>query len=330
MGMQEYELNVLEQYHIDVKSTRKTRGAFFCDTDKGLLLLKESTISEKRIPSLYQLCEHLKEQGYDRIDQLLENKEGSYISTSEDGTKYILKHWFQGRECEVRKNGEILDAMKNLAFLHVRMHESAKEQIPEAASLKEEYLSHNRELNKVRKYMRGQSPKGDFELAFLKYFDYIYQWADAAISCFDSSGYDELYKKSMDEGCLTHGEYNYHNIIVTAEGLATTNFEKFKKDIQVEDLYYFLRKAMEKHNWNNKLGDHMLNSYSAVRPLSETEVQYLKHRLIYPEKFWKIADSYYRSNKAWISVKNIEKLETAIMQTEEKRRFLENIFSFHF
>ncbi len=58
-------------------------------------------------------------------------------------------------------------------------------------------------------------------------------------------------------------------------------------------------------------------------------MEYLKIRLIYPEKFWKIADSYYRSNKAWISAKSIEKISVAIRQTEEKERFLNNIFAFH-
>ena len=34
-SMREYELEVLEQYDIDVISTRKTRGAYFCDTWTG-------------------------------------------------------------------------------------------------------------------------------------------------------------------------------------------------------------------------------------------------------------------------------------------------------
>ena len=42
--MQDYELSILEQYPIIVKSTRKTRGAFFCDTDQGFLLLREAGI----------------------------------------------------------------------------------------------------------------------------------------------------------------------------------------------------------------------------------------------------------------------------------------------
>ena len=85
------------------------------------------------------------------------------------------------------------------------------------------------------------------------------------------------------------------------------NFEKFHRDIQVEDLYYFLRKVMEKSGWKLRLGDGMLNAYSAIHPLTRSETEYLKIRLIYPEKFWKIANSYYCMNKAWISVKNTEK-----------------------
>ena len=53
--MQEYELGVLEQYNIEVISTRKTRGAILCDTDQGLLLLKEVRVSEKRIPSAVRI-----------------------------------------------------------------------------------------------------------------------------------------------------------------------------------------------------------------------------------------------------------------------------------
>ena len=202
----------------------------------------------------------------------------------------------------------------------------------------EEYLRHNRELKKVRKFMRSISPKGEFETAFLACFDQMYQWADAAVRELESSGYDRIYKESVENCCMTHGEYNYHNILMLQGDynyrkepaqIAVTNFEKFKRDVQAEDLYYFLRKVMEKHGWKVRLGDNMLNAYSAIRPLAKEDMEYLKVRLIYPEKFWKTGNSYYHSNKAWISAKSIEKLSVAIRQTEEKRRFLEEIFSFH-
>ena len=107
-----------------------------------------------------------------------------------------------------------------------------------------------------------------------------------------------------------------------------TGFEHAHRDVQMEDLYYFLRKVLEKSGWKIRLGDGMLNAYSAIHPLTEGEMEYLKIRLIYPEKFWKTANSYYCTNKAWISVKNIEKLQTAIRQTEEKKMFLKEVFGF--
>ena len=150
----------------------------------------------------------------------------------------------------------------------------------------------------------------------------------------EQSDYDRLYETSAKENYMIHGEYNYHNILMLREdclpGAAViTNFEKFKRDVQVEDLYYFLRKVMEKHGWKERLGDNILNAYSAIKPLTDEETEYIKTRLIYPEKFWKIASSYYHSNKAWISVKSIEKLHAAIRQTQEKARFLEHIFSYY-
>ena len=331
--MQEYELNsVLEQYDIVVNSTRKTRGAILCDTDKGPLLLKEAAVSEGKAPALCELYEYLEDQGSIRTDCPVKNREGEYISVGEDGNRYMVKKWFSGRECDIRKPADLLKASGSLASLHIMMQKELMHEIPPAAHLKEEYIRHNRELKKVRSFIRGVSPKGEFEFAFLKYFEQMYQWAEAAVLEVENSSYDNLYEESICGNHMTHGEYNYHNILMK-QGLeltlaAVTNFEKCRRDVQVEDLYYFLRKAMEKYGWKERLGDNMLNAYSAIKPLTKEETEYVKNRLIYPEKFWKIADSYYRSNKAWLSVKNIEKINVAISQTKEKKRFLENIFSF--
>ena len=60
---EEYELEVLDRYDIEVRSTRKIRGAFFCDTDEGTMLLKETKISGQRAPLLYMVLNCLEERG---------------------------------------------------------------------------------------------------------------------------------------------------------------------------------------------------------------------------------------------------------------------------
>lgn len=328
--MKDYSLNVLEQYEIEVSGTRKVRGAILCDTNAGVLLLREAAVSDKKVPVLEALTTHLTHHGYPRVDSIFLNKEGEFITKAEDGTRYVLKRWFSGRECDVKKEQEVLESVKNLARLH-KIMKMPGEEVKEFAGndLREEFLRHNRELRKVRAFIRGRTAKGDFENAVLKHFDAMYEWAGTAGERLAESGYERLLQKSREEGAVTHGDYNYHNVLITPKGMATTNFEHFTNDIQIEDFYYFMRKVMEKYEWNVELARAMLRTYQDIRPLSEEEQEYMAIRLSYPEKFWKLVNSYYHSNKAWIPGKNVEKLQTAIDQTEKKKRLLKSIFSFH-
>lgn len=328
--MKDYSLNVLEQYEIEVSGTRKVRGAILCDTNAGVLLLREAAVSDKKVPVLEALTTHLTHHEYPRVDSIFLNKEGEFITKAEDGTRYVLKRWFSGRECDVKKEQEVLESVKNLARLH-KIMKMPGEEVREFAGndLREEFLRHNRELRKVRAFIRGRTAKGDFENAVLKHFDAMYEWAGTAGERLAESGYERLLQKSREEGAVTHGDYNYHNVLITPKGMATTNFEHFTNDIQIEDFYYFMRKVMEKYEWNVELARAMLRTYQDIRPLSEEEQEYMAIRLSYPEKFWKLVNSYYHSNKAWIPGKNVEKLQTAIDQTEKKKRLLKSIFSFH-
>lgn len=331
--MRENELEILEQYDIDVKNIRKVRDAFLCETEQGLFLIKELCFSEKRLSVLEQIGEHLLEQGCKNIDWILKTKEGALFSVSEEGTKYFLKRWFSGKECDVWREKDVLDAVKNLTQIHLALRNVCRGQeeseVAVGEDLRQEYFRHNREMRKVRTFMRERVGKGDFELTFLKYFDAMYVWADRALEKLQDSEYPLLYADALEKNRLIHGDYNYHNILMSYAGIATTNFEHARKNIQVTDLYYFLRKVMEKNRWNVELGDKMLECYNRFLPFEEGELDYIAISLAYPEKFWKVANSYYRSRKVWIPAKNIEKLEMVIRQTEEKKQFLSTIFSFH-
>lgn len=328
--MKDYSLNVLEQYDIEVNSTRKVRGAVLCDTDVGALLLTEAAVSDHKLPVLEMLLTQISGCGYERVDSIFINKEGELITEAEDGTRYVLKRWFSGRECDVKREQEVLEAVRNLARLHRMMKLPGEEsgEFP-GNNLQEEFRRHNRELRKVRTFIRNRTAKGTFEQVVLEHFEEMYLWAEQAEKKLLSSAYERLTQTSREEGTIIHGDYNYHNVWMTSKGIATTNFEHFVNDIQASDLYYFMRKVLEKHEWNTELGRAMLRVYQEIMPLSEEERDYLAIRFSYPEKFWKLINSYYHSNKAWIPEKDVEKLRTVIAQTERKKRFLESIFSFH-
>ncbi len=328
--MREYELEVLEQYDIEVINTHKVRGAYFCETKEGLFLLKEAEISEGRASFMYQLQRHLESAYGMKVDTPLHTKEGELFSVLPDGTKYILKKWFGGRECDVRRERDILEASSHLALLHSRMNWSEETPLPYVGrSVLTEMQGHNRELKKVRTFVRNRVKKNEFEYRFLENFDAMYHIAQQVTARMASSEYQELYLDSMKRGALVHGSYNYHNILFSQGKVVVANFEHFRKDIQVQDLYYFLRKAMEKYQWEEQIGRQLLEAYESIRPLEKREKDYLALHLAYPEKFWKVVNAYANSNKAWISDKSLEKLQIAISQSKVKELFLEKIFAFH-
>lgn len=63
-------------------------------------------------------------------------------------------------------------------------------------------------------------------------------------------------------------------------------------DIRLVDLYGFMRKLMEKYDWDIKLGYLMLREYDRVNTLSSQDIKILGAMFAYPEKFWKILNYY--------------------------------------
>ena len=148
--MREHELNILEQYDIKVKNTKKVRDAVLCDTDRGLFLIKEVRVSEKRLRLLEQLGKYIRGQGYENIDWILKNKEDGLITVSNEGVSYFLKKWFSGRECDIYKEKDVLDAVENLTRVHRVLRQFIPEESEETFSmtqgedLRQEFFRHNR------------------------------------------------------------------------------------------------------------------------------------------------------------------------------------------
>lgn len=329
--MRDNGVSVLDQYDFEVRSTRKVRGAVLVDTDQGLMLLKEAAGMAGGVPALYSLQQILAEKGYEAIDMLQRNQEGQFISENEDREKYLVKSWPTGRECDIRAENEVMRAVKNLAALHRLMiweepEEPAEIVLRTERSLEETYRRHNRELKKIRKFIRRKPDKGRFETIYLKEFERMYTSAEQAAGKLKESSCKKLCEQECERGMLCHGDYNYHNVMICGGEIATVNFEHFYRGVQMDDLYYFLRKILEKYNWKQRMCDGILNAYAQVNTLDDGKLEYLAMRLCYPEKFWKTANAYYCMNKAWVSERNAQKLEICISQHEKKKRLLEDVF----
>ena len=127
---------------------------------------------------------------------------------------------------------------------------------------------------------------------------------------------------------LCHGDYNQHNVVLSQGEWVLLNFEQMSYDVMILDLANFIRKILEKYNWNTGLGIEMITAYDSIRKLLPEEFKQLYIRLAYPQKYWKIANHYSSSRKSWISGRDIEKLEKVIDQEPQRKQFLKMLFCF--
>jgi len=321
-------IGLLGNYEMEVLRTRKGRGSILCETKDGLYTLREYMGPIEKIDLQCKLLLHLKEQGFVNTEQIIPSKEDQLYVRDVDGTCYVLKTFSEGRECAVTEEADCIKGAQFLARLHDKMcipHYEGLMQMP-IFSLQKEYDKHNRELKRVRKFLKEKSQKNGFELYLQQEYDFFMQKAveTATLVAEFQTPEDEKYVRS--EGMFCHGDFQHHNLIWEEEDGWAMNFEKCVLDDQVRDLYLFLRKALEKNNWSKELGKRMLHAYQEVRPLPARSYINLYYRLAYPEKFWKIANFYINSGKAWIPKKNTEKLTKIIEQENAKSIFLEEAF----
>ena len=334
--MEDRAIALLDQYEIEVFSTKKGRGAILCDTDKGSLIFKEYKGNANKLcgqqellASLQESMEKMGQQDYKEIpgsiyvEQLLPNKEGAFFVEDHDGTKYILKTYMEGRECNVWDRSDCLMATRILAILHKYMRKS-ESVLPSPAK---EYEKRNRELKKVKKYLLQKGQKSPFEMELLQEYDFFLEQALSVAE--EWKKYQELSKMGLgqsDSLSYCHGDYQYHNVLFNENGCFIMNFEHYVADDQVRDLHLLLRKLLEKNNWSVAFGRDLMSAYCKERKLSAISYIDLYYRLAYPEKFWKIVNFYYNVRKSWIPEKNREKLHKLVSQEKDKQYFLDHVF----
>lgn len=325
--MNEKAVELLGQYEIEVRHTRKGRGAVICETDQGCMVFREYSGSEERLELQDRLLRRVAQKGLVNAERIVPDREGRLCVKDGDGVSYILKTWNEGRECSIHDREECGQAVRLLARLHKSMKlDENTEGIPGVFSPEGEYERHNRELKRVRKYLKQKGQKTWFEINLRNHFDLF---LDQALNITEEwKHYSRLSETGEEPGqaAFCHGDYQYHNILRDSRGWFVTGFEKCVRDNPARDLCLLLRKLLEKGGWSVSLGSELLEEYQKECPLSAGSWIDLYYRLAYPEKFWKIVNFYYNSGKAWIPGRNQEKLEKIIVQEKEKQHFLDEVF----
>lgn len=324
--MNEKSLTVLEQYEINPKEIFRTKGNYGCVSEKGTYILQEYNDGEKKAGTHNLIGTYLEKNDLN-CDYPILNKEEKYVSVSVDGYAYILKKWFNARECDISLKADIMKSVSNLGKLH-RITENTvglwngEYGLHNIDNIINVHERHNREIIKVRNYINKRKNKSEFELELQKEIEKYYSQGKQGIIELKNSSYSRLYKEAIEKKSVCHGMFNQHSVLFEDGKSIVINMKKFSYGLQLYDFYGYLRKIMEKNEWDEELAWEVMDIYSVQVNLTKEKIRILWSFFVYPEKFWKIINYYFNSNKAWSSEKNQEKLKQFQFQEENRQQFI--------
>ena len=317
---------VLEKYDLEDARISKGRQVLLCEKNQKLYGLKEYFGTEKKAQFLYRLGQYLRENGF-VMDGLIKTREDALLAEGVDGIFYTLHHWYRGRECDIKSRMEIMMAVSALARFHrlCRGFPVGEHLYGTMEDPLQEYARHTKELKKIYRFVTKRKKKSEYEVLFLSCFQEFFKQCEEIQEQMEQR---QLHLSS-EAFHVCHGDFNHHNVLSVLGEPVFLHFEKAGYGLQIFDFCNFKRKVMEKYCWDESLGLEMLREYHRICPISEVEFWHMYYRLAYPEKFWKLADRYYVSNKAWISRQNYEKLEKELRQNPYRKQYMHRLLYFY-
>lgn len=313
---------ILSQYEIEIHAVGKGRGAFICDTNKGKKLLMPYRGSKEKGMQFCGFLEELERRNFQAEKIELTKAKEAVAEDEYTGERFLLKSYIEGNEINTSSLKEMKEAVHALAKYHNTTQEMCLLDGVESHTTQtmESLKKHANELSKVRNYIRNGKKKNEFEQIYMKNFEHNKDAAKHSIFILE-----EL-EKDLGENSNTlvfcHGDFNQHNVLVRDGEYQMIHFENYNYNWAAIDLANFMRKMLEKNDWNETIGFELIQEYDKWRSMTLNERKQLYGLLLFPEKFWKVANHYMNTRKTWISEKEIDKLKKVISQEEKRLGFM--------
>lgn len=323
--MREFEIE--RQFDIKIESIKPNKGVYLLKTDKGTKCLKKINYGTQKLLFVYGAKEHLIKSGFTKVDRYCLNVDGNpYALVNED--IYTLSEWLDGRECDFRNREDLVKAAKALAYLHLA---SKGYEPPENSKLKTDLgrwpnlmEKRVRSFDKMRDMGRKKSTKGNFDLNYIKTMQFYKDFGKRAINVLSDSKYNDLCSIAEEEKGFCHHDFTYHNIIIDKkDDVNVIDFDYCKREIRAYDISAFIIKVLKRVDWNIEEAELIINSYNEVSPLKEEEYRVLFAFLLFPQRFWRLANRYYYNEVNWSLNTFNNKLEELISEQEKYTKFIQ-------
>ena len=326
--MRELSHETLEEFGLTVQHSSREFGAYLCETEAGLYLVKSVDNSERELRLAHQVKTHLRQRGLTQTDAYMLTREGQpWLNQNRE--ILTVRHWIRGNEAELAKPEVYRELGRVLGTLHTCCTGLELPEGIEAAHRYGELPDRlERQLRRVRfmgKNIRRRGRLEEFELMFLQVLRCCEDSAREALEGLRSGCAEENARWAEEERMFCHNAFSNHSVLFGKDGYLIHDFEAVQLAEPVMDLARMMEKLLRKNGWRTEPAWELLSAYEEARTLRPYERKVLYYYLLYPKRVLELAAEGYEKRSWKVPAQYRNKLQEFLEQCEERRRSLEQL-----
>lgn len=322
--MDDFTASLIREFNFKPKYIKKLKYMYICYTDRGTKLIKPISNSIESIHFIHKIKQHLKEQGFNNIDFYYTSKEGLPYVINENIT-YVMTDYLDLQECDFGKKDDILKAINSIAKFHKFSQNSEKylnEKDIRFLDIKQYFENKLETLIKIKKNISKQKNLSDFDVNFIKNYNYFYENAINAIEILEKYNYNIINKQACKKVMICHNKLKEESLLINKNNINISNMEYITIDHFIKDLYKFLIRYIKKHEENTLTLDTILNEYIKINNIESNLLPILYAMLLFPEMYIETCELFYNKKRSFIPISISTQLENILFLKDYHMNFI--------
>lgn len=308
--------------------SKPLRAVSMAQTDKGMMIIKETYRDPDKILYIHGLKEYLYEKGFTRLDRYTLSKYQLPFAIYENRV-FIMEEYIGGRECSFTNPYDREAIVKALAQLH---NAGKGYTAPTGAAGRNSigkwgrsYRSKIEDLLEFKELAGKKKKKGKLDHMFLEDVDFYIEMCWRGFDTLKNSNYEEICKKARKDNTICHHDYTYHNLIIGQEGeVNVIDFDYSCHELPVYDLASLIQKILRRYSYDVDMALELIECYCSTASLGKEDLLLMLSLFEFPQKFWRITERYYKEKTGWDEKTFLSKYNDVVIMKEFVSDFVDS------
>jgi CotS family spore coat protein len=312
--------------------SKPLRAVSLAQTDKGMVIIKETYRDPDKILYIHGLKEYLFEKGFTGVDRYMLSKYQLPFAIY-DNRVFVMEEYIGGRESSFTNPYDREAIVKALARLHI----AGRCYVPPTGAAsrnsigkwEKSYRNKIEDLLEFKELARKKKKKSKLDSKFLEYVDFYIEMCWRGFDTLNISNYDEICKKATKDNVLCHHDYTYHNLIIGPVGeVNVIDFDYSCHELPIYDLASLIQKILKRFSYDVDMALKLIEDYCSITNLTKDDFQLMLSLFEVPQKFWRITERYYIGKTGWDEKTFLSKYNDIVLMKEFVLDFVESFRSY--